>query len=126
MTQYKFRAWDKILKVIWDDISFDKMSIYGSDWDDVSEQWSWQMPIFAGILMQFTGLKDKKGKEIYEGDIVKGGDCSGNFEVVFGEYYSECYSRHFGWKINTEWTEEFNWEKLEVIGNIYENPELTT
>jgi len=81
---------------------------------------------FEFYLMQFTGLKDKKGKEIYEGDIVKGGDCSGNFEVVFGEYYSECYSRHFGWKINTEWTEEFNWEKLEVIGNIYENPELTT
>ena len=71
-------------------------------------------------LMQYTGLKDKNGAEIYEGDIVQSKDylpsiveydesrCCFMFHdlvVADGEYY----------KVHEEW---------EVIGNIYENPEL--
>lgn len=87
-------------------------------------------------LMQYTGLKDKNGKEIYEGDIVKyKGDLSDVIaQVKFGEYEdAEGYSvgRHYGWAV---FFKHFDYEgdttlidihdDCEVIGNIYQNPEL--
>lgn len=69
-------------------------------------------------LMQYTGLHDKNGKEIYEGDIIgglkgyKGKDLTLVVEFEYGAYYvggDELYSHN---------------EVCEVIGNIYENPEL--
>ena len=70
---------------------------------------------------QYTGLKDKHGKEIYEGDIVLYGDEKG---VVI---YHEC---EFSLKIKGEeyiqhgLLVEKSFRPFEVIGNIYENPEL--
>jgi uncharacterized phage protein (TIGR01671 family) len=71
-------------------------------------------------LMQYTGLKDKNGKEIYEGDIVKFRDEMS--KVVFHD--SE-FSLDFGDKyIQHALLTEANIIKIEVIGNIHENPEL--
>lgn len=72
-----------------------------------------------GILMQFTGLKDKNGKEIYEGDVLDnyGGKYNSIVEWNAGED-DECRNYIAGFWLNYEPGD------LEVIGNIYENPEL--
>lgn len=72
---------------------------------------------------QFTGLTDKNGKKIFEGDILDYGDTKN--EVVFERKNGSAY---FGVKMSEVETWEFgNYveaNKLEVIGNIHDNPEL--
>jgi uncharacterized phage protein (TIGR01671 family) len=74
------------------------------------------------VLMQYTGLKDKNGKEIYEGDIVADRDTS---DCVFGVKWDVAKA---GYYMPPEFDEEYAYSigavSLEVIGNIYENPEL--
>ena len=123
MREIKFRAWDKANKVMgrvseieWRDIFFSiTVTFKGKRYDA-----SGGLKHFE--LMQYTGLKDKNGKEIYEGDIF-GRDCDcgecDNFEpeqVVFeeGAFILEESSIPLG---------EDN-ETGKVIGNIHENPEL--
>jgi len=69
-------------------------------------------------IMQYTGLKDKNGKDIYEGDIVKHATDEGVYKVIFedgGFYVKNLFEYDF---------QTINEYPLEVIGNIYENPEL--
>lgn len=77
------------------------------------------------VLMQSTGLVDKNGKEIFEGDIL---DYKGRKALVrwHGSYASFIY-RFVDelQKRNTEWKPLYlAYMKCEIIGNIYENPEL--
>ena len=87
------------------------------------------LQVIPETVGQFTGLHDSKGKEIYEGDIVKHTD---GVNVVV-----EWCEQEVGWRLyhgflykaikgisNTWYFENLNWEGLEVIGNIHENPEL--
>ena len=69
-------------------------------------------------LMQSTGLKDKNGKEIFEGDIVK---CNGLLGTI--ELFKAMWICSFV-KYNNYQKVGFFAQEIEVVGNIYENPEL--
>lgn len=71
------------------------------------------------VLMQYTGLKDKNGKEVYEGDIVRYSNKSDR-EVVFEKGMFQSRQKN-GWGALVLIA-----NNCEVIGNIYENPELLT
>ena len=83
---------------------------------------------------QFTGLIDKNGKEIYEGDLIldeeyddDGNDISSNSQVLFDNETSQYVVDNSYAKTRTSLVSIVNYigiENLQVIGNIYENPEL--
>lgn len=77
-------------------------------------------------LMQFTGLTDKNGKEIYEGDIVSDGESSGGrveWEPTTAVFTIREGSRYFAFN-RGDIGRPTRLTFTEVIGNIYENPEL--
>ncbi len=120
--EIKFRAW--IPNVGWLADGF-SISMDGTEWyDDNSHSW----PLSDIELMQFTGLHDKNGKEIYEGDIItyrwedRKGDEVVNHVIKWDNgRFLICPIRSTvqTWNIHLY---PYN-EESEVIGNIYENPE---
>jgi len=114
----KFRAWDgdykKMLDV--DSIDFKYQTAWLSWHDDDVNQGAYELPIKDLKLMQYTGFKDKNRKEIFDGDIVKHGVWNDIDRV-------EIVGRGFLLVPIMDWDEEYI-NECEIIGNIYENPEL--
>lgn len=80
------------------------------------------------VIMQFTGLKDNNGKEVYEGDILKISK-----ETMTNYYITDVRFLQGAFCVRTSWNDFYPMfslarpgDELEVIGNIYENPELLT
>lgn len=159
--EIKFRAWDG------DRIYYFDNHTYTLDYNDIS---GWNVypnqPDYKGkwttgessdtaesfVLMQYTGLKDKNGKEIYEGDIVEASGCKSvlvhdfsnarryvsstisdiyewqHGRSIYTVYWQDVFSQfnfkpiEKGWSIQTDISKR----DFEIIGNIYENPELLT
>lgn len=122
MQETKFRAWDERIKdfIIVGYIDFVNKEIEGLPYNIQEGQ---DAIIIKGFenLEQFTGLYDKNGKEIYEGDILKNPD----YEEVFFVEYHDGVAGYVGWgddKIAGCYL--ITGDDIEVIGNIHENPEL--
>ncbi|MFS9187245.1 YopX family protein [Streptococcus infantis] len=123
----RYRAWIKSLKWMCDvtNISFDSKFVDICQQGDTERCTEISVEFDEIKLMQSTGLKDKNGKEIFEGDIV---DYKGRKALVswHGSYASFIY-RFVDelQKRNAEWSPLYlAYMRCEVIGNIYENPEL--
>lgn len=114
----KFRAWDKTHKKLgmidahMTDGLFQSVKIFDEDGDDWQESENF-------ILMQSTGLKDRNGKEIFEGDIVS--IDTDEFDLLFVKYEVGIYCL-----MDDEGCAEYlsdYYIYVSVVGNIYENKE---
>ena len=127
MRQIKFRAWDKTSDVMRTDISSIDYDSTGNICQiNVITGTDILFPEKEAVLMQYTDLKDKNGVEIYEGDIV---DCERHGFTTSIEYYGgafRCRSEGVPLSLYIDecYADKDDNNQLEVIGNIYENPEL--
>ena len=100
----EFRVWNCACKIM----------IY-PDWKELASR----ATLSEMILMEHFGKYDKKGNKIFEGDIIKCGKGKCSIGFIDGEF-SFCNQK--------DWLDEWNWaddsRRFEIIGNIYENPEL--
>ena len=123
MREFKFRVWSKYTRKMFDEgyyLSIDG-GLFQNDCLDYKNKESFE-------IMQYTGSKDKNGKEIYEGDIVAVSEEYGGhaYKPLVVDFKACCfvlrkanYLADFNPMYNYDFTQVY-----EIIGNIYENPEL--
>ena len=136
MREIKFRLWD-----IQDSIMYGAERGWYVDMEGNIRQHPDMPPLRDVVLMQFTGLKDKNEKEIYEGDIVDG--FGNRFVIKWGVFRFRKLNEYGDvslvdvpsfaftlegdiprYPIVSNWRGEHDLNGLEIVGNIYENPEL--
>ena len=126
----KFRAWMKSLKWMCDvtNISFDSKFVDICQQGDTERYTEMSVEFDEITLMQSTGLFDKNGKEIFEGDILacKTDDEVINLNVFWDEEHALFMfeSKKYNEQEPLAELVENNTYPFEIIGNVYENPEL--
>ena len=138
MREIKFRAWDEQNKVMHNEVEFIRSGIDGNDWilfksdkQKLEDGNVLNNPYFQQQikLMQYTGLKDKNGVEIYESDICR---CLGGSEFNGHYEYNRIYEVKWqgsGLEMMIDncgygWNYSSGFDYIEVIGNIYEDSHL--
>jgi uncharacterized phage protein (TIGR01671 family) len=146
--EIKYRAWDlenkelvRVKSIVWFDGELDFIDVWSERYGHIYRLRARKKPRF--ILIEYTGLKDKNGEEIYEGDIVKSFDEAAYFSSALRvKRYSPYQIRFMDgafWLYSLDGDEDNAYllrngcnaseiygsslENAEVIGNIYENPE---
>ena len=145
MSEIKFRAWDKLKKEMHPvtRLEFANKGVIGGQFGWYGTGWVYD----SFIIMQYTGLKDKNNKEIYEGDIISVPSLYKEEILEDGsgpkdEYFQICkvVKQEGCFGIITKKDELFNkgfysfreikkdigvnMYEIEIIGNIFDNPEL--
>ena len=136
MREIKFRAWDKSKRRMWWNVQDAYDTLGNHDTEDYRGKKEQEFyPSSFGhalgdlnlIVMQYTGLNDKNGKEIYEGDVVEwdhianDGDKRWHSPVTLGNIpHEEEGTDQWGWIASDCFIDS----QCIVIGNVHENPEL--
>lgn len=124
MREIKFRSWDTYNKEMLEVQELDYADSYNGQPMIRTTMYNDYFDTEDMILMQYTGLKDKNGVEIYEGDIVR--ILGGEYKQGFYEWDEKVCIKDFiydGFNLMMTVNQIGN-EALEVIGNIYDNPEM--
>ena len=136
MREYKFRAWNKNSKKMY---KIGQITLEKGIWNyepDNREYIGMSIPYQpSSILMQYTGIKDKNGKEIYAGDIIEFSYDMfiGNFDtfvakgkIVFeeGAFYVEVFENERTTEDEAYLLYSINLDTIEVIGNVWEDSDL--
>lgn len=132
--EIKFRAWDSKSKKMLESFDVSQDGYVG-----IVNMFETHEPIYDAVLLQYTGQKDKNGKEIYEGDII---EALSLFKLTpeFKIKGKILFNERGYWvaeEINPKYSEqEYLYEltkqdgdgtiRCEIIGNIYEHPHLLT
>lgn len=143
----KFRAWDKKYKMIMtvNEIDFEKNTVWlEADNGDHENRHTLTRDFNDVVLMQSTGFKDNSDTEVFEGDVINVHWFYADFDPVeLGAFENEVYAERvvvakefgnlgFWWKEADTWVDlatlamsaRLDEESFEILGNIYENPEL--
>ena len=136
MREIKFRAWNRRDGRAWGTFGLGEDKLWLGDTREVYAHIHMLPTLDHWVLMQFTGLTDKDGKEIYEGDVL-GGYPHATVEVIWDRAAACFATRYFvddddddGGLVKREITDLLSNSMHEcgdvwtVIGNVYENPEL--
>jgi uncharacterized phage protein (TIGR01671 family) len=133
MRTIKFSVWDPNHELMHYNIGLDKIHLYIFDGDNITEQ-------EGLIIREWTGLTDRNGKEIYEGDVLATTNENGSYPdydhwnkedfgytvVEWDSIYTCFQGSNWMWEMNRDDESVYNIRFVEVIGNKYANPELVS
>ena len=110
--EIKFRAWD-----IEEGVMFDPLHHNHRDFDEILAR------DYRYSVMQFTGLTDKNGKDVFEGDVINPIMMNGTITRGTVIFHNGSFMAR---QIGAEWLIDdlYRYDNTEVVGNIWENPEL--